>query len=279
MINVSETKKYIINPKRTVEKAFEGAYVGSLEKMPTAPPDYMASIWGAASILFVGILYYITAILSGKKGESATTWYGLSAACVAIVVIVIYKLIKNHNLFKKSSGGEDRKEAEKKKFFTLMGYDNLPEELSATEYAKKISPMLGKQTKELYNVAIRKISEYLASVNNPDEISCKLLTPFGNVFNQSKKRFYMSVSEGTVYFTDFDFSNPKGEISCSENDIVSYGFFAKYPQSILPAGTGKVRPDAVILEVKDEDNHIYFEFLPADGPKIKKMFSAKKELK
>ena len=59
MINVSETKKYIINPRRTIEKAFEGAYVGSLEKMPTAPPDYMASIWGACSVLFVGVLYFV----------------------------------------------------------------------------------------------------------------------------------------------------------------------------------------------------------------------------
>ncbi len=276
MINVNETKKYTINPKTTVEKAFEGAYMGSLEKMPVAPPDYMASIWGAASVLFVGLLYYFTAL---SDATSATQWYALSAACVAIVAIVIRKLIKNHKAFKKSSGGENKKESERKKFFALMGYDELPEEISATEYTKKISPMIGKQSKELHNVAIRKISEYLASVNNPEEINCKLLTPFGDVFNQSKKRFYMSVNEGTVRFTDFDFSNPKGEITCNEDDIVSFGFFAKYPQSILPSGSGKVRPDAVILEVKDETNHIYFEFLPADGPKIKKMFSARKELK
>ena len=279
MINVSETKKYIINPRRTIEKAFEGAYVGSLEKMPTAPPDYMASIWGACSVLFVGVLYYFSAVLSQQKGEAATLWYALSAICVAIVAVTLHKLIKNHKIFKSASGGESRKEAEKNKFFALMDYDNQPEEMSATDYSKKISPMVGKQAKELHNVAIRKISEYLASVNNPDEVSCKLLTPFGDVFNQSKKRFYMSVNDGMIRFTDFDFSNPKGEISCAEEDVISYGFFAKYPQSILPSGTGKVRADAVILEVKDENNHLYFEFLPADGPKIKKIFSAKKELK
>lgn len=279
MIKVNETKKYMVDPRRTIERAFEGAYVGSLEKMPQSPPDYMTSIWGAASVLFVGLLYYAAAVLAQQNDESPAMWYALSAICVAIVLIVIYKLIKNHRLFKSASGGEDKKEAERIKFYQLMDYDMQPDSISATEYSKKISPMLGKQTKELHNVAIRKISEYLASVNNPDEVSCKLLTPFGNTFNQSKKRFYMSMSEGTVYFTDFDFSNPKGEITCDEADVVSYGYFAKYPQSILPAGTGKVRPDAVILEVQDSDNHLYFEFLPQDGPKIKKMFSSKKELK
>ena len=187
--------------------------------------------------------------------------------------------MKNHKLFKKASGGEDKKEAERAKFYDLMNYNDQPDSLSATEYSKQISPMIGKQPKELYNVAVRKIAEYLASVNNPDELSCKLLTPFGSVFNQSKKRFYMSLNDGIVSFADFDFSNPKGEITCSEEDVVSYGYFAKYPQSILPAGTGKVRPDAIILEIQDSENHLYFEFLPDDGPKIKKMFTAKKELK
>ena len=62
MIKVSETQKYTIDPRQTIERAFEGSYVSSLEKMPSAPPDYMASIWGAASVLLVAVLYYITAI-------------------------------------------------------------------------------------------------------------------------------------------------------------------------------------------------------------------------
>ncbi len=279
MINVSETKKYLVDPKKTIEKAFEGAYVGALEKMPQSPPDYLSSIWSGISVLFVGVLYYFSAILSQQKEESPTLWYALSAACVAIVVYLISKLIKEHKLFKKASGGENKKEAERAKFYDIMNYNQQPDFLPACEYSKQISPLLGKQTKETYNIAVRKISEYLASVNNPDEISCKLLTPFGNVFNQPKKRFYVSLSEGVVTFSDFDFGNPKGEITCSEDDIISFGFFAKYPQNILPNGSGKVHPDAVILEVKDEANHLYFEFLPQDGPKVKKMFSGKKELK
>ena len=79
MIKVNETKKYMIDPRKTIERAFEGAYVGSLEKMPQSPPDYMASIWGASSVLFVGILYYASAILAQQKNESSTLWYRQSA--------------------------------------------------------------------------------------------------------------------------------------------------------------------------------------------------------
>lgn len=37
MIQVGETKKYTVDPRKTIERAFEGSYVSSLEKMPTAP--------------------------------------------------------------------------------------------------------------------------------------------------------------------------------------------------------------------------------------------------
>ena len=278
MIKVSETQKYTIDPRQTIERAFEGSYVSSLEKMPSAPPDYMASIWGAASVLLVAVLYYITAIQSAANQESSGLWYGLSAVCVAIPLIVLFKLWKAHKAFQNASGGEDKKETERKRFYTLMKYDAQPSSITASEFTKEISPMLGKQTKELYNNGIRRISEYLATVNNPDDLCCKLLTPFGNVFNQSKKRFYLSVDGETVRFTDFDFANPKGEITCSQNDVISYGQYAKYPQNIASAG-GKVRADSIILEIQDSENHLYFEFLPQDIARLKKTFSGKKELK
>ncbi len=278
MIQIGETQKYTVDPRKTIERAFEGSYVSSLEKMPSAPPDYMASIWGAASVLLVAVLYYITAIQSAAKNESSTLWYALSAICVAIPVVVMFKLWKAHKAFKSASGGEDKKETERSRFYALMKYDSQPDSISAAAFTKEISPMLGKQSKELYNSGVRRISEYLASVNNPDDLCCKLLTPFGNIFNQSKRRFYLSADENTVRFTDFDFTNPKGEITCSPEDIVSFGPYAKYPQNIAPAG-GKIRADSVILEVQDSENHLYFECLPQDLVRLKKLFSGKKELK
>ncbi len=278
MIQVSETQKYTIDPRKTIEGAFEGSYVSSLEKMPSAPPDYLSSIWGAASILLVAVLYYITALQSAAKDESSAMWYALSAICVAIPLVVIFKLWKSHKAFKNASGGEDKKETERRKFYALMKYDSQPDNMSASEFAKEVSPLLGKQSKELYNSGVRRISEYLASVNNPDDICCKLLTPFGTVFNQSKKRFYLSVDENTVRFTDFDFASPKGEITCALDDVISFGQYSKYSQNIAPTG-GKIRADSIILEIRDSENHLYFEFLPQDIAKLKKTFSAKKELK
>lgn len=280
MIEVkNETKKYMVNPRETIERAFEGAYVSTVEKMPQTPPDYLTAIWGSVSIILVAALYFITGRRALMKGETTTLWYALSAVLVAVVVFVIYKLIKNHNLFKKASGGEDKKEAERKKFYDIMDYAGQPAEISATEYAKKISPMIGRQPNELCNMGVRKIADYLGTVNNPSETSCKLLTPFGDVFNQSKKRFYMSHSQGVISFTDFDFNAAKGEITCSEEDIRSFGYYSNYPNGILPAGTGKVHSDAVLLELDDGTNHLIFEFLPQDLSTLKKAFGGKYEIK
>ena len=70
---------------------------------------------------------------------------------------------------------------------------------------------------------------------------------------------------------------PKGEIVCDEEDIVSFGEYSKY-SGINPAG-GKIRPDAVLVEIQDAENHIYFEFQNDSLPQLRKAFSGKKEKK
>lgn len=279
MITVSETKRYYVKPKEVVAKAFEGAYVGTLEKMPQSPPDYLSSFWGAASVLVVAILYYITAVQAVAKGESPTLWYALSAVCVAIPVVVLLKLRKAHVAFRGASGGEEKKEKKRTEFYQLMKEDQLPEEMSAAEFTKQISPMLGRQADEFSNNALRRIADFLGSRNNPSDIMCKLVTPFGDIFTQAKRRFYLNVTDNTVTFYDTDFSAPLGEITCSMEDVVSFGSYSKYPQKINAGGGGKIRPDSVILELQDEQNHIYFEFPSQEADRLKKLFPSKKELK
>lgn len=280
MIEVkNETKKYMIKPKETIEKAFEGAYLSTVEKMPQSPPDYLTAIWGGISLVLIAGLYFITGRKALEGGEAATLWYAVSAVLIAVTVLVIYKLIKNHMLFKKASGGEDKKEKERAAFYSLMNYEGMPEEISATEYAKQVSPMIGRQSTELSNLGVRKIADYLGTVNNPSETSCKLLTPFGEIFNQQKKRFYMSCSQGILSFTDFDFNAAKGEITCTEEDVKSFGYYSKYPNGTLPSNTGKVHSDAVLLELDDGTNHLFFEFLPQDLATLKKALGGKYEMK
>ena len=279
MITVSETKRYFVEPKKIVARAFEGAYISSLEKMPQAPPDYLSSIWGAASIFVVAILYYITAVQAAGKGEATALWYALSAVCVAIPVVVLLKLRKAHKAFRGASGGEEKKERKKTAFYQLIKEDQLPEEMSAAEFTKQISPMLGRQADEINNNALRRIADYLGSCNNPSDIMCKLITPFGSVFTQAKRRLYLSVSEDTVTFYDTDFSAPLGEITCSMDDVVSFGPYSKYPQKINAPGGGKIRPDSIIVEIQDEQNHIYFEFQSQEADRLKKIFPSKKEIK
>lgn len=279
MITVSETKRYYVEPKKIVSAAFEGAYVNSLEKMPQSPPDYLSSIWGAASIFVVAILYYITALQEVAKGESSALWYALSAVCVAIPVVVLLKLWKAHKSFRSASGGEEKKERKRTAFYQLVGEDQLPDEMPAAEFTKKISPLLGRQTDEINNNALRRIADHLGNHNNPSDMLCKLVTPFGTVFTQAKRRFYLSVSDNTVTFYDTDFSAPLGEIVCDMADVVSFGPFSKYPQKINTGGGGKIRPDSMIVELQDEQNHIYFEFQSHEAERLKKLFSAKKEIK
>ena len=70
---------------------------------------------------------------------------------------------------------------------------------------------------------------------------------------------------------------PKGEIVCDEEDIVSFGEYSKY-SGINPSG-GKIRADAILVEIQDAENHIYFEFQNDSLPQLRKAFSGKKEKK
>jgi hypothetical protein len=72
--------------------------------------------------------------------------------------------------------------------------------------------------------------------------------------------------------------NPKGEIVCDEDDVISFGEYSKYPSSINKSGN-KIRQDAVILEIKDGDNHVFFEFQSESYAEIKKAVSSRKERK
>ena len=54
-----------------------------------------------------------------------------------------------------------------------------------------VARLMGKQEEQLYNGVLRTIHEKLAAINNPNLPMAKIITPFGDVFNQTKRRLYV----------------------------------------------------------------------------------------
>ena len=165
-------------------------------------------------------------------------------------------------------------------FFNLFGgMETIPEITLAATLQDRVRPLLGKQRDQIYNTALRSVSEELVLVNNPSLSMCKLITPLKEVFTQSRHRFYFKEEDGKFIFFDSDWMNPKGQIVCDTGDVVSFGKYTNYANSINSASGGKIRPDAVILEIQDESGHIYFEFHQSEYDALRKRLPGKKEKK
>ena len=278
MIKVTQTSRYNINPKKIINDAFEGAFGRYVETLPVSPPDKPTMISGVLSMLLLILMFILTA---NRYEEQATIWITLAVVCGALAGLIVYKFIKAQKEFLKSAGRPSTKDAKKKAFFALFTPDGtaLPEQMPAGELIRKVSPLVGKQTDEASNSALRAMSETQALTNNPEDVLCKLVTTFGDIFTQPKRRLYFRQEGGSLVFYDSEWMKPKGEIVCAMEDVASFGTFSKYPLRINSSGGGKINPDAVIVEIQDSDHHIYFEFQNRDYDKLKKILPGKKELK
>lgn len=155
----------------------------------------------------------------------------------------------------------------------------MPEVTHAMELQRKVSPLMGKQTDVTYIAALRQINEKLASKNNPEDLLCKMISTEPEVFKQPKRRLYLKADAGSLVFYDADFMNPIGEIVCDLDDVVGYGDYAKYPNKFNNPGGGKIRPESIILEIKDEKHNLFFEFRTEDYDALKKILGGKKEIR
>lgn len=277
MIQVIETTRYQVNAKKMIEEAFESAYARSIEEsLPKEPPDMLTTVSSCISMaLLSGIFAYTATVQASQK----TTWFLLMGLCILIIFWLIRKHILGMQEYRKAAGKPSTKETKKKAFLELFQLEEIPEPAQAADLLRRTTNLLGKTNDPLWENALRILSEALNAKNNPGELMCKLVTPFGDVFTQSKRRFYLCSQDSELIFYDAEFLKPKGEIRCQTSDIVSYGTFSKYPLRINSYGGGKIRPDAIILELQDEENHIYFEFQSQEYDKIRKLASGKKELK
>lgn len=277
MIKVSETKRYNIKPDTVISDAFETAYTRYAEEQPVTPPDLAMPVSTAVSMLLLFVLFLLTSL---EYAEERFIWLLLSALCLAITGRSFYKYFVQNKKYKQAAGKPSVVKAKREGFYAFFkSKDNeLPETLSAGDMLKMVSPIIGKQNDQVYNNALREMSEDLARINNPSFTMCKLVNPCGDIFNQARRRLYFKNEGSQLVFFDTDWMNPKGEIVCDEDDVVSFGEYSKYPSSINKSGN-KIRQDAVILEIKDGDNHVFFEFQSESYAEIKKAVSSRKERK
>jgi len=278
MIKVTNhTDRYMVDPDKLIGDSFDKAYERTLEEIPKIAPDKATAITTVISITLVGFMFVATAFGLKTNDKPDATMLFLGGLCVCLIVFLIYKYFKDYAKYINASGKPSAKISKRQQFFALFG--TLPDQMSTGDLLRKISPMIGKPENISYKVALKSIVDMMTIQNNPADIKCKLVTTFGDIFTQPKRRMYLAVEGESLIFYDADFSKPKGEIQFDMEALQSYGMFSKYPQRINSSGGGKISPDAVIVQIKDEKHDIYFEFQNEEYDKLKKIFSHKKELK
>lgn len=275
MIQIKETQKYNINPNSIIGNAFETAYTRYAEVQPVTPPDLAVPVSTGLSMILLCILFLLT---GDEYKDEKILWYALSLVCLFVMGRSIYKYIVQKNKYKNAAGKPSTVKAKREKFFSMFkkNDEELPETISAGDMLRLVSPIIGKQNDQVFNNALREISEDLSRINNPSLLICKLVNPCGEIFTQAKRRLYFKdEGNGKYVLFDSDWSKPKGEITFNDSDVISFGEYAKY--SGLNTSGGKIRSDSVILEIQDDTNHIYLEFQSGTLPQLKKVLPGKKE--
>lgn len=279
MISIKETKRYNINPNAVIGDAFETAYTRYAEEQPVTPPDIAMPVFTAISMALLCATFLLTAFQPENKGNQFV-WIALAGVCILFSARSFSKYFSQNKKYKQAAGKPSLIKAKREGFFSFFNKSEsgIPKEMSAGEMIKLVSPIIGKQNDQVYNNALREMSEDLSRINNPSLTMCKLVNPLSDMFTQSRRRLYFKTEGDKLIFFDTDWMNPIGEIICDEDDVVSFGEYSKYPSSINKSG-GKIRQDAIILEIKDDNNHAFFEFQSESYSEIKKAVASKKEKK
>ena len=281
MITTRPTEKYMVDTESVLSASFEDAYFKYQAVLPKEAPDLFQFITSLLSLGILTAMCVITAIREGS-GVFLYVWLGISVAIAALFVRSVYKYIKDYNAFKNDRNNAIKKQKKKDAFYALFDRKYfLDQKVNATELSKAVSSMLGKQSDNIFNASLRELSSKLNDKNNPKDILCKSLNPVGDLFPTARKRFYFRFDGRNYVFYDQDFEEPKGEIVCDVDDIMSYGLFKDYSSEDTEIITkySKAKPDSNILKISDGENTFFFEFLPSDYDRIRKLIPSRKEIK
>ena len=206
MIEVNKnTSKYNVNPRYMISDTFEDGYKRFANEQVAAPPDKVSLIATALSFI---LLIAILILTSFTYKDQFYVWLALAALCVILLLRSVMKYTKARKEYLKAAGKPTTISKKRKRFYSLFSdgenLSDLPNVMSAGEFLPIVARLMGKQEEQLYNGVLRTIHEKLAAINNPNLPMAKIITPFGDVFNQTKRRLYVVEEDNKLIFFDAD---------------------------------------------------------------------------
>ena len=276
MITERNTNRYVVCPEKLIENSFSSAYDSASDAPIITKPDLAVTIFSCISMVILVGMCLLTAFFESKKPEMI--WLIIAGIAAFLTVRIVYKHFTALKTYKNANSEGTKKFDFRSEYKGLFPAD-LPAEMPAAEFTRVLAPMQNRQKKAMYNNAIRDLISKLNTKNNPNDILCKNISLYGELMTQPKKRYYIAGDEGKIVVYDSDFMDPKGELVCDPDDVLSFGSYANYPSKINGKGV-KVGQDAIIIEIKTgdgEDDRLYLEAHANDYDRIKKLLGGKKE--
>ena len=273
MIIERETSRYEVSPQRLIEDSFTGAYNSASDAPVIAKPDLSVTIFSCISMVLIFGMCILTAIQKG-----AMIWYGVGVAFLLLIIYIVHKHLKKTKIYRDANSQGTQKYDYRTEYLSLFPQD-LPSRMPASEMARELAPLQGKQKKDIYNNALRDLISSLNAKNNPNDIMCKNISLYGTLMNQTKRRYYMRGEDGKLVIYDADFMNPRGELVCDMSDVLSYGLFSSYPSKINTSGS-KIHQDSIIVEIQtgeNESDRLYLEVHGMEAERVQKLLGSKKK--
>ena len=170
-------------------------------------------------------------------------WLIIGIAVGLCTGFVIYHHLKTLKKYKEANSRGSKRFDYKAEYVSLFP-SGLPEKMPATDLTREIAPMQNRQSRDVYNNAIRDLITTLNSVNNPNDLLCKNVNTYGSLFAQPRRRCYVRQEDGKFVVYDADFMNPKGELIIDQSDLHRHVQGADLPESgkrhrVQPASLGE----------------------------------------
>lgn len=276
MIIEKETERYKVYPKKLIDSTFTSAYDSNNDAPVVMKPDLIVLIFSIFSLLLIVGMCALT-WYHERSGKAAYIWLCIGAIFLVFIFTTIKKYVKQLKLYKNDNSKGAVKYDTKSEFSDLFPSD-LPNSMTAADFALKINGLVGKQKKDVYNNALRNLITKLNKINNPDDILCKNLSLYGNIMDRLKQRFYITIDDGKLVVYDAAFQNPKGELIIDIEDIVKYDEASEFDTSAISKSGIKASNDGILIEINagEGNENIFLEIHSKDFERFKKMIKTRK---
>ncbi len=271
MITEQETKRYEVNTARMIEASFTDAYDASSDAPVVSPPEKSVMISSILSMVLIAAMCGLT-----FYEVRSIPWLIIGILALGVIGFIVYRYIKALKKYEAANSAGSARFDYKNEYTSL--FPELPDRMNAYDFTKEISAMQNKQRRDVYNNAIRNLITKLNMVNNPQDVLCRNLTTYGELFSKLRKKCYLTVDDGKILVYDADFLDPRGELVIDTQDLLGYGDPATFPVADIKRSGTKISQDAVIIAIKtdEEGGVLYLESHTNDLEKLKKLLGKSK---